>query len=147
MTRFVSAVALVVCAGVAAAEDKKFDAAKLEGKWTITAGWKEGDKLDAKNIAGEVTIAKDTFTIKGEDGMTHVMGFKLDAAKTPIQIDMVGKEGPAKDIKAEGVIEMKGEELHLAYVAQIPGMEGKRPTKPESTKDNKALYFVLKKAK
>ena len=32
MTRFVSAVAPVACAGFAAAEDK-FDAKKLEGKW------------------------------------------------------------------------------------------------------------------
>ncbi|HVK14009.1 MAG TPA: TIGR03067 domain-containing protein [Gemmataceae bacterium] len=141
MTRFVSAVALVVCAGFAAAEDK-FDAKKLEGKWTITAGWKEGAKVDAKNLEGEVTIAADTITIKAPD-MTHVMGYKLDGMK----IDMVGKEGPAKDIKAEGLIEMKGEELHLAYVAQIPGMEAKRPTKVESTKENKALYFVMKKAK
>jgi uncharacterized protein (TIGR03067 family) len=146
MTRFVSAVALVVCAGFAAAEDKKFDASKLEGKWTITAGTKEGTKLDAKNLEGEVTIAKDTITIKAPD-MTHVMGYTVDGTKSPVTIDMVGKEGPAKDLKAEGIIEVKGEEIHLAYVAQIPGMEGKRPTKMESTKDNKALYFVLKKAK
>ena len=145
MTRFVSAVALVVCAGFATAEDK-FDAKKLEGKWAISAGWKEGAKLDAKNVEGEITITKDTITIKAAD-MTHVMGYTVDGTKSPVTIDMVGKEGPAKDLKAEGIIEVKGEEVHLAYVAQIPGMEGKRPTKMESTKENKAFYFVMKKAK
>ena len=79
--------------------------------------------------------------------MTHVMGYTVDGAKSPVSIDMIGKEGPAKDLKAEGIIEIKGEEIHLAYVALIPGMEVKRPTKMESTKENKALYFVLKKAK
>ena len=31
-------------------------------------------------------------------------------------------------------------------MAHIPGMEGKRPAKMESTKENKAFYFVMKKA-
>ena len=45
MTRFVSAAALVALAGFAAAEDKKAEAVKLEGKWTITAGWNAGDSM------------------------------------------------------------------------------------------------------
>ena len=59
----------------------------------------------------------------------------------------VPKTATAKDIKAEGIIELKGEELLLAYVAKIPGQESKRPTKFESTKENMALSFVMTKAK
>jgi uncharacterized protein (TIGR03067 family) len=135
-----------VCVFVSAEDKPKFDAAKLEGKWKFTAGTKSGNKVDAKALESEVTITKDSFTIKGDDG-THVMTFKIDDSKSPMQIDMVGKEGPAKDFKAEGIIELDGDTLKLAYGTNIPGLEGKRPAKFESTADNKALYFVMKRAK
>jgi uncharacterized protein (TIGR03067 family) len=134
--------ALVAVAGLVSAEEKKFDAAKMEGKWKMTSGTKAGDKLEAKNIEGEVIIDKEKITIKGAD-MTHVMAFKLDAAKTPVQIDMEGKEGPASGLKTEGIIALDGDKLTLAYA--LP--EGKRPEKFESTKDNKAMLIVMERAK
>jgi uncharacterized protein (TIGR03067 family) len=138
--------AIVAVAGLASAEEKKFDATKLEGTWKITEGTKNGTKVEEANLKGEVIISKDKVTIKGPD-MTHVMAFKLDATKSPVEIDMEGKEGPAAGSKAEGIIEVDGDTLKLAYSTNIPGFDGKRPTKFESTKDNKAFYFVLKKEK
>jgi hypothetical protein len=46
---------------------------------------------------------------------------------------------------AEGIIELKGDELKIAY--GVTGMGGKRPEKFESTKDNGAHYFVLTRKK
>jgi uncharacterized protein (TIGR03067 family) len=136
---------LVVVAGLASAADK-FDPPKLAGKWKFTEGTKAGMKVDEKNLAAEVIIDKDTVTIKGSD-MTHVMSYKLDTTKSPVEITMEGKEGPAMGSKADGIIALDGDTLKLAYTTNIPGFDGKKPTKFESTADNKAFYFVLKKAK
>jgi uncharacterized protein (TIGR03067 family) len=142
MKLFSTLCALVAVAGLATAEEKKFDAAKMEGKWKMVSGTKAGDKLEAKSLEGDVTIDKEKFTIKGGD-MTHVMAFKLDTSKTPVQIDMEGKEGPSKGFNAEGIIQLDGDKLTLAYA--LP--EGKRPEKFESTKDNKAMVIVMERVK
>ena len=136
---------LVVVAGLASAADK-FDPAKLTGKWKFTEGTKAGMKVNDTGLAADVTIDKDKITIKGGD-MTHVMEYKLDTTKTPVEISLEGKEGPALGSKADGIIELDGDTLKLAYTTNIPGFDGKKPTKFESTADNKAFYFVLKRAK
>lgn len=146
MKLFATLFALVAVSSLAFGEEKKFDVEKLVGKWKFTEGTKAGEKVDAKNLEAEVTITKDTLTIK-DPSMTHVMKFKIDASKSPIQIDFDGEEGPAKGFKAEGIIALEGDTLKLAYSTNIPGFDGKRPTKFESTKDNKAFLFVMKKAK
>ncbi len=136
---------LLVLFGFSTAADKeapKFDASKLEGKWKITSGVKYGEKLDEKAFAGVVTIEKGKITIKDET-TTHVMSFKIDASKNPVEIDMTGLEGPAKDFKSEGLIELKGDDLKLVY--SFPGE--KRPTAFESKKDSKVLFFTLKREK
>ncbi len=134
---------LLVLFGISTAAEKdapKFDAAKLEGKWKITSGIKYGEKLGDKAIGGVITIEKGKITIKDET-MTHVMTFKVDGSKSPVEIDMTGVEGPAKDLKSEGLIELKGDELKLVY--SFPGE--KRPTAFESKKESKVLFFTLKK--
>lgn len=146
MKLFATLFALIAVSGFAVGEEKKFDAEKLVGKWKFTEGTKGGEKVDAKNLESEVTITKDTVTIK-DATMTHVMKYKVDASKSPIQIDFEGEEGPAKGFKAEGIIALDGETLKLAYSTNIPGFDGKRPEKFESNKDNKAFLFVMKKAK
>ena len=138
--------ALVAVAGLASAEEKKFDAAKLEGKWKITEGTKSGTKVEEANLKGEVIITKDSVTIKSPD-MTHVMSYKLDTSKSPVQIDLEGKEGPAAGSKAEGIISLDGDTIKFAYTTNIPGFDGKRPEKFESPKDSKVFYFVMKKEK
>jgi uncharacterized protein (TIGR03067 family) len=126
------------------AEEKKaeFDASKLEGKWKFVSGEKYGEKVDAKSLEAEVTITKDTITIKGGD-MTHVINFKINAKASPIAIDMKGKEGAAADMSVDGIIELKGDLLKLCYA--FPGQ--KRPTEFAAKKDSKNLYFVMKKVK
>jgi uncharacterized protein (TIGR03067 family) len=136
------AVALLA-ASAATAEDTKFDAAKLEGTWTYVSGKKAGDDSAKEALAGTAIITKDTFTLKGTDpAMTFVIGYKLDTTKSPVAIDMDIKDGPVKEGKAIGIIQVKGDEITLCYV-----MGDKRPTKFESTKDNGAFLFVLKKKK
>lgn len=144
MKRFASLFALAFFAAPLMAADEKrpdFDPSKLEGKWKIVSGDKFGEKVEGKSLEGEITITKDTITIKSNE--THVMKYKLDGKTSPISIDMEGTEGPAKGFKSQGIIELKGDELKLTY-----GMpEAKRPTAFGTKKGDQALSFVLKRAK
>lgn len=136
--------ALCLVAFAVAQEKKAFDAAKMVGDWTYESGMRAGDNVDKARLASKVAISKETFTLAGPDGNKFVMAYKLDAKATPVTIDLDIKSGPVNEGKAEGIISLDGDELKLCYV---PQGAGKRPTKFESTKDNGAFYFVLKRAK
>ena len=97
MKLFGSLIAIAIVAAPGFAADKDFDPSKLEGKWKFTAGWKFGAKSGDESLAAEVTITKDTITIKGGD-MTHVMAYKIDAKATPVAVTLTGKEGPSKSM-------------------------------------------------
>lgn len=132
-------------ATLARADDKKFDASKLEGKWTYVSGKKAGEASAKEALMGTVEITKDKFSIPGPEGKPMAVGYKLDAKDSPVKIDLEILDGMFKGSKAEGFIELKGDELKLCY-AMIMG-DTKRPTKLESTKDNGAFLFVLKRMK
>jgi uncharacterized protein (TIGR03067 family) len=132
---------------LALAQDKKdaaFDAGKLVGEWTYVEGTKAGEKVPKDNLAGKVTFTKDTVTVPAGPDMKFLMAYKLDTKASPVAIDLEIKDGPVKEGKAQGIIAVEGDTLKFCYVA-APG--GKRPTKFESTKDNGAFYFVLKRVK
>src|SRR5262245_37666751 len=97
-------------------EEKKADALKLEGKYMLVSGKKTGTDIGDDAKKGEYTISADKITIKGM-GVTFVMGYKLDPKTDPVGIDMEILEGPegTKGSKAQGIVELKGETLKLAY--------------------------------
>jgi uncharacterized protein (TIGR03067 family) len=138
----------LLLAAAAPAEDKKadkLDAKALEGTWTYVSGMKSGEKSAEDALKGTVTVTKDTFTLQSPMAK-FVIAYKLDAEKSPATIDMEIKESPfGAGAKAEGIIAVKGDEVRICYVTADSG--GKRPTKFESTKDNSAFLFVLKREK
>lgn len=117
---FALGLGLVVCMGLATAQEKKGqkkpEALKLEGKYTLVGGKMDGTPIGDEAKKGEYSITGDKITIKGM-GITFVMGYKLDAKTTPVSIDMEILEGPegTKGSKAQGIVEMKGDTLKLAY--------------------------------
>jgi uncharacterized protein (TIGR03067 family) len=136
------ALGLAVCAGLTVQAQDKADAPKLEGKYTLVSGKKNGTAVtDEMSKKAEYIFEKDKIIIKGGDGQ-FVMSYKLDPKATPIGIDMEIVEGPegTKGSKAEGIVELKGDELKLAYSMDA----GKRP-KDFSGKEGH--LFVFKKAK
>lgn len=137
---------LVVVLSLAAcvlADDKKdkFEADKMIGDWTIVEGVRQGEKVGADHLKVKVKTTKDTFILEGEMGK-FVMGYKLGTTASPVTIDMEIKEGPVPEGKAIGIVALKGDELKLCY---IPDANGQRPAKFESTKDNGAFFFTLKR--
>jgi uncharacterized protein (TIGR03067 family) len=123
------------------ADDKKDDkaASKLEGKYTLVAGKKNGQAVDEDSKKAEYTITADKITIKGKD-ITFVMGYKLDAKASPNTIDMEILEGPegTKGSKAYGIVELKDGTLKLAY-----SME--KDKRPKDFKGEKDFMFEFKK--
>jgi len=150
--KFTLSLSLAIALGITLAaraddakKDAKFDASKLEGKWTYVSGKRAGETVEKDRLVGEVAFTKDTITIPAGPDMKFTIGYTIDAKGTPAKVDMEIKDGPVKEGKAEGLIQLKADELTLCYA--VTSMGGKRPEKLESTKDNQAFYFVLKRKK
>jgi uncharacterized protein (TIGR03067 family) len=114
---------------------------KLDGKYELVGGKKDGTPIDDEAKKGEFIFAPDKITIKGM-GLTFEMGYKLDPKTTPMNIDMEILEGPegAKGTKAAGIIEVKGDMIKLAYSLD----KDKRPKNFEGKEGN---MFEFKKVK
>lgn len=96
-------VALAINASIVAAADLK----DLEGEYKVVSFSVGGKELDfvTKSWQG-VTIKGDKMTIKIDSGKNVVERsntIKLDATKTPAQIDLTGTEGPDKDRSKPGI--------------------------------------------
>ncbi len=127
--------------GLAQAQEKKGEAPKLEGKYTLVSGKVNGTAVgdDAKKSA--FTFTAEKVTIKGGD-LTFVMSYKLDAKTNPVSVDMEILEGPegTKGSKAVGIVELKEDTLKLAYSLD-------KEKRPKDFKGEKDFLFEFKKAK
>jgi uncharacterized protein (TIGR03067 family) len=132
---------LTAIAGADEKKDAKFDASKLVGDWKIVSGMKQGEKVGEDHLKVKVKTTKDSFILEGEMGK-FVMGYKLTTSAKPVAIDMEIKEGPIPEGKAIGIISVKGDEMKLCYV---PDASGTRPSKFESTQENGAFLWTLKR--
>jgi uncharacterized protein (TIGR03067 family) len=143
MRTLLAALLGVSCLVVTAADDK-FDQDKLNGTWKVSGGKKGGTDAsdDAKKTT--VTFTKDKMVMEMKTPMGDMkfeFKYTIDAKATPAAIDLEITEGPiGKGEKRKGIIELKGDDLKLAY----PPEEGDRPAKFD---DGKAHSFTLKKDK
>jgi len=138
---FALGVGFVLFAGLTAAQEKKGDAPKLEGKYKLISGKVNGKDIDDDAKKAEYAFTSDKITIKGKDA-SFVMSYKLDPKADPVAIDMDIVEGPegAKGAKAQGIVELKGDTLKLAYTLD----KDKRPKNFDGKDGN---LFELKKQK
>jgi|SoiMethySBSTD1v2_1073268.scaffolds.fasta_scaffold1730247_2 uncharacterized protein (TIGR03067 family) len=136
---FALGLGLIASAGLAAQD--KGDAPKLEGKYKLVGGKRDGKEIGDESKKGEYTITADKITIKGEDAK-FVMGYKVDPKTKPMNIDMEILEGVegTKGAKAEGIVELKGDVLKLAYSIE----KGKRP---KDFDGKEGFMFEFKQAK
>lgn len=145
MMRILGLTVAVLIAGVATADDKKdakFDAGKLEGKWSITAGTKNGEKADTDKYKEAVEITKEKMTLKTPDG-TFVFKYTVDDKTSPatVNLEILEPEG-FKGTKAAGIIKMDGDKLMLCY----PAMGGDKPKDFDAKKDSGNYSFTMTKA-
>jgi uncharacterized protein (TIGR03067 family) len=131
----------VSLAALSAADEKKFDASKLEGNWEYKSGEKNGQKPGEDSLKAKIKITKDTITV-GEGDMLFEFKYTLDTKTDPVGIDMTMTKSPFNmELKAKGIIAFDGDDVKLCY---NPMEGGDRPAKFDGAK---AHFFVLKKAK
>jgi uncharacterized protein (TIGR03067 family) len=139
---FALGLGLFSCVCLSARSDEKTaEAPKLEGKYKLVGGKKNGADVDEEAKKSEFSFTADKATIKGM-GLTFVMNYKLDPKTTPVGIDMDIAEGPegTKGTKAWGIVEVKGETLKLAYALE-------KEKRPKGFEGKDGFYFEFKKIK
>jgi uncharacterized protein (TIGR03067 family) len=145
MTRFLGlAVVAILFAGVGFADEKKdakFDAGKMVGTWSITAGVKSGEKVEADKYKDAVEITKEKMTLKTPDG-SFVFKYSVDDKTSPATLNLEIVEPEAFKSKAAGIVKMDGETLVLCY----PAMGGDKPKDFEAKKDSGCYCFTMKKS-
>ena len=119
----------------------EFNAKRMFGQWEYTSGKRGGEEVAKERLAGVVTITKETFTLPGGPDATFVMTYELDASKTPSHIDLKIKSGPVPEGMTVGIIKLEKGKLTLCY----DPTGANRPEKFESTEDNGAFLFTLKR--
>jgi len=114
------------------------DLTKLEGTWKMTAM-----EVDGKDVPSE-KLDSATLTIRGskysvQSGKAkHEVEIKLDATKTPREIDMQFLDGPNKDRVGRGIYQIDGDKLKICR-ALDPQDE-----RPKSFKTaGQVNYFVM----
>jgi uncharacterized protein (TIGR03067 family) len=114
------------------------DQAKLEGTWKLVAM-----EVDGKDVPAE-KLTSATLTIKGNKYSVlsgkklHEVELKLDASKTPKEIDMQFLDGPNKDRVGRGIYRIDGDKFKICRALDP---QDERP-KDFKTK-GQVNYFVL----
>jgi uncharacterized protein (TIGR03067 family) len=135
------AASLLVGAAVKGAEP--VSAKNLAGTWSCSSAVIDGRPLadeTAKQL--KLTMTTDRYKTERGDQVLFDSTYKVDAAKTPVQIDMIGTEGDLKDKAALGIVKLDGDLLTMCYV--MPGKE--RPTAFESAPQSGVFLVVWKRA-
>jgi len=129
-------------------KDAEKDLKSLKGKWEPVAsesGGNKDDEADYKQF--RVVFDGDKFTIL-KSGEMHMKGkVKLDAAKTPKEIDMMIEECPDQDNKGKslkGIYELKDDELKWCFV---PPDQGERPKEFSTQSGTSQILATLKREK
>jgi uncharacterized protein (TIGR03067 family) len=128
-------------APAARAQDKKDDAPKLAGKYTLEGGKRNGTPIDDEAKKGEFAFTADRITIEGM-GVKFVMSYTLDPKMSPVGIDMEIVDGPegTKGAKAQGIVEVKGDTLKLAYAID-------KDKRPKDFEGKEGFLFEFKRKK
>jgi len=104
--------------------------------------------IDGKPLAAEtakelrLTLTADRYKTERGSQVLFDSTYKIDGAKTPAQIDMIGTEGDLKGKVALGILKLDGETLMMCYV--MPGKE--RPIAFESLPESGVFLVVWKRA-
>jgi uncharacterized protein (TIGR03067 family) len=144
-------VALVLCAGAAAADDavaKKF-LKTLEGSYTPVSMTRGGEPAPDEFVKGvSFAIRGDTLTVrfkKGAESEDKAAALVVDPGQTPAAIDMTAKDGPEAGKPILGIVKVEKDTVTLCWGDRTDKAE--RPKEFSSTKENKHFLIVMKKAK
>ncbi len=136
--RFVTLIARVKNGGKPVDDKKEMKSPPIVGKWKIVSGTRSGAAVPKERLTA-VTVSDKTFTIPAGPSQ-FVMSYKLDATKSPMEVDMEIESGPAPAGSAKGIVKLDGNKMMLCYKPT-----GERPTKFESVEGDGCYYFEMEK--
>jgi uncharacterized protein (TIGR03067 family) len=114
----------------------------LLGEYIMVSGEDNGETVPEERIKNNIVrITDDTITAVDEkDQEIYVAKYTLDTTASPYKISMTIAGGPRghKGDKAEGIVELKGKSLHLAY-----SYDGGDVPKDFKSTSKKQLMFTM----
>ncbi len=126
MLKIYSAIGMLMLGAASHAEEPaKTDAEQLPGVWTCVSGVKDGKPL-AQEVVKQLrlTLTADKYKTELGQQVLFESTYRIDAAKKPKQIDIIGTEGANAGKAAQGIYSVEGDKLTLCYT--MPGQD--RPT-------------------
>jgi len=142
---------LALSAGAAVADDAAVRKMlkDLEGSYTPVTMTRAGDAApDVVLKSATFEIRGDTFTVRfNKDGKEEGKRatIVLDPGQSPTAVDLTPKDGPDAGKPMLGIIKVERDIVTLCWTDQ-PG-KAERPKDFSSTKENKNLLIVMKKAR
>ena len=109
MRRLVCALSLLFVVTLSGQTRQPIDA--LQGRWTVTAGEHNAKPLDAIK-GGIMTITGDAFEVRTASGNLLKGTLRVDASKTPLQMDLLHADGE----QWQAIYEVSGDAFRLNYV-------------------------------
>jgi uncharacterized protein (TIGR03067 family) len=139
----VLAITLCLLAAGIFAEEKASGDAALNGTWLMVSAEGSEQKMPDEQLAKmnvKLTMKDDTYSTTGTGQAGTVGKLKIDATKTPKEIDVMAETGPQKGLNIQTIYKLEGDTLTVCY-----DFAGKsRPTE-FATKKGTALFLAVYK--
>jgi uncharacterized protein (TIGR03067 family) len=119
-------------------------AAKMTGNWLCVSATINGKPLSESAVKKlRLAITETRYKTERGDEVLFDSTYRLDATKTPVQINMVGTEGDLIGKEAQGIIAVEGDTLKICYT-----MPGKlRPVSFASATNSEAYLIIWNREK
>src|SRR5436190_23449703 len=119
------------------------DAKNIVGTWSCLSAVIDGQPL-ADDTARQLrlTLTADRYKTERGEQVLFDSTYKINAAKSPAQIDMIGTEGELTGKAALGILKLDGDSLTMCYV--MPGKD--RPAAFESQPQSGVFLVVWKRS-
>jgi RNA polymerase sigma factor (sigma-70 family) len=141
----VTALAAILPATLAVADDaakNKAEREKLQGTWMPASAESEGQTKDGGSDHERLKIDGDTLFVMDQAQIAMKATIKLDASKSPMEMDFVFEEGKFAGKTALVIYMWDGE--NLKFCATEPGTD-QRPTAFKTEAGDKRMMMVLKR--
>jgi len=118
--------------------------AQMTGTWSCVNATINGKPLSESALKKlRLTMTETHYKTEREDEVLFDSTYRLDATKTPVQINMVGTEGDLIGKEAQGIIAVEGDTLKICYT--MPGKP--RPVSFASATNSEAYLIIWKREK
>jgi len=127
------------------------DRERLQGDWILVASEKDGDQVDLEYLR-KLPKGFEGFNLEGSDKVIfdgdrfvlpealQEISFKLDAAKSPKRIALIGTKKDGKEGKCNGIYALEGDGVKLCFAAH---WDDAAPPSNFETKKGSGLELII----